>query len=220
MIPRVPVSALIVPFLAACASYTPSSAPVPEPIATEWSIEDTVAVAVDPYSDAKRQMATFDANLNSADVIAMQVVAQNRGPQPMLIRPSDMVLELPGGRKLSPSGITTVVNKVGERGSVVGASIAFGLIGAIVASNAEESARNARTADYKEKAFKDTTMAANDEAHGFVFFIPPRGTAAFDQATLQVRFIDLDAATSKVVRASVTGLHYEETKQEGNNDVR
>lgn len=196
--------------LGACASYTPSSAPVPEPATTEWVVQGTLAVAADPFADAERQKSTFDADLNEADVIAIQVVAENRGPRAMLVRPSDMILELPDGKKFSPSGITTVVSKVGESGSVVGSAIAFGIIGAMVASSAEDSARTARTADYKAKAFKETTLRQDESAHGFVFYIPPRGTEPFDEAKIRVRFVDFDAATSEFVEAPLNGLDYEE----------
>jgi hypothetical protein len=125
-----------------------------------------------------------------------------------------MILELPDGKKFSPSGITTVVNKVGESGSVVGAAIAFGIIGVIAASGAEEEARTVRTADYKEKSFKETTLGQDESAHGFIFFIPPRGTEPFDKATLRVRFIDFDSATSEIVEVPLSGLNYEETKKE------
>ena len=97
-------------------------------------------------------------------------------------------------KKFSTSGVTTVVNKVGESGSVVGAAIAFGIIGMLAASSAEEKARTARMADYKDKAFKEALLGPNESAHGFVFFIPPRGTESFDKAKLRVRFVDFDAA--------------------------
>jgi hypothetical protein len=89
--------------LGACASYTPSSAPVPEPAPAEWIIQNTLAVAADPFEDAESQSATFDADLNEADVISIQVIVENRGPQAVLVRPSDMILELPDGKKFSPA---------------------------------------------------------------------------------------------------------------------
>jgi hypothetical protein len=203
--------------LAGCASYTPSSAPIPEPTPAEWTVQNALAVAVDPYADAERQKATFDADLNKADVIAIQVVVENRQPRAMLVRPSDMALELPTGKKFSPSGVTTVVNKVGESGSVVGAAFAFGIIGAIAASDSEESARTARTADYKEKAFIETILRRQESAHGFVFFIPPRGTEPFDAATLRLRFIDFESAVSEVIEVPLSGLNYEETAEDSDD---
>jgi hypothetical protein len=84
--------------------------------------------------------------------------------------------------------------------------------GALAASSAEEKARTARTADYKEKAFRDATLGEGESAHGFVFFIPPRGIEAFDEAKLRVRFVDFDEATSEFVDVPLAGLGYEEAK--------
>ncbi len=205
-------SSLLIPsLLCACASYSPSSAPVPQPSPQEWTFHEDIAVAAEPYADEERQIATFDADLNNADVIAIQVTLENRGKRTVVVRPSDMLLELPGGRTLVSSSVTTVVSKVGESGSVVGAAIAFGIIGAIVASDAEDEARTARTADYKEKAFKDVTLHGSDSAYGFVFFIPPRGTDPFETATLLVRLVDFELATSEIVEVSLSGLDYVET---------
>ena len=211
--------------LASCASYTPSSAPVPEPAPANWVVNGSLAVAAEAFSDEASQKAVFDADFDEAEVVAIQVVAENRGARKMLVRPSDMVLQLPEGRKFSPSGITIVVNKVGESGSVVGATLAFGIIGAIAASSAEEESRTARTADYKEKAFKESTLIEADSAHGFVFFIPPRGTAPFDRAILRVRFVDIDTASSEYVEVALAGLAYQGTsngdaKAGSSNDTR
>ena len=194
--------------LSGCASYTPSLAPVPQPTVKQWVVEGTVAVAADPYVEPERQRAVFDAELGKAGVIAVQVVAENRADRAVLLRPSDMILEFPDGSQLSPSGVTTVVNKVGESGSVVGAALACGLVGAIVASNAEEEARSARTGDYRDKAFKETTLGENDSAHGFVFFVPPSGAQLFADAILKVRFVDLDTAVTETVDVEISGLRY------------
>lgn len=199
--------------VAACASYTPSSAPIPDRTSLAWSESDGLAVSADPFVEAERQTATFDADLNEADVIAIQVSVENRTERNMLVRPSDMQLMLPRNRVIAPSGITTTVNKIGENGSVVGATIAFGLIGALAASNAEENARTARTANYREKAFDEAILAKGEWSHGFVFFIPPQGTEPFDEAKLRVRFVDFDSAKSEMVEVGLVGLGYEETKE-------
>jgi len=196
-------------WLASCASYTPSSAPVPEPGPTDWVAGGTVAVAAEAFSDQERQKANFDADFDAANVVAIQLVAENRGARKVLVRPSDMALQLPQGRTLAPSGVTTVVSTVGESGSVVAAALAFGIVGALAASSAEEQARTARTADYTEKAFKESTLGEAESAHGFVFFIPPPGTGPFDSAILRVRFVDIDSATSEHVEVPLAGLAYQ-----------
>lgn len=197
--------------LSGCASYDPSSAPVPAPATDDWYETSGVAASVDPYVDVERQKEVFDADMNAANVIPLQVSVENRTSRSQIVRPSDMMLVLNDDRALSPASVSATVNKVGESGSVVGATIAFGLIGYLVASNSEDSARTARAVDYKEKAFNDVTLVSGDKANGFVFFIPPKGTQPFDDATLRVRFVDSDGSSSEMVDVKLTGLGYVET---------
>ncbi len=200
--------------MAACASYEPSTVAVPQPTASQWVVLGDFAAAAEPYVDPEQQQAIFDADFDEADVIAIQVVVENRGKTSKLVRPSDIVLELPDGQKLPPATVATTVTKVGEDGSVVGSALAFGVIGAIVAANAENEARAARTQDYQGKALQVSALNKNDQAHGFVFFIPPRGTQPFDEGTLHVRFADTADSTSQVVELPLTGISYEEEVEE------
>jgi hypothetical protein len=206
--------------MSGCASYDPSSAPVPMPATGDWYEADGLAASVDPYVDVERQKKVFDADMNAADVIPLQVSVENRTSRSQVVRPSDMILVLNDNRAFSPASVSATVNKVGESGSVVGATLAFGLVGYLVASNSEDTARTARAVDYKEKSFRDVTLAAGDKANGFVFFIPPKGTQPFDDATLRVRFVDFDGSSSEMVDVKLTGLGYIETVKKSNNDVK
>ncbi|MFQ5520114.1 MAG: hypothetical protein ACE5FK_01850 [Candidatus Methylomirabilia bacterium] len=195
-----------------CASYTPSSAPIPKAEAMPvWTTEGTVALGADPYVQPDRQTAVFDADLNGAGVLPIQVLLRNEGTRQRLIRPSNMSLVLPVGSEISSAGASAVAAKLESTGGVVGASIAFGLIGFLVASSAEDKARAARLADYRGKELQDVTLKKDESAHGFVYFIPPPGTPAFDDATLTVRFVDVEEATSFVVRLRLSGLGFKET---------
>ena len=196
--------------MTACASYEPSTTAAPEPSPSQWITQGEFAAAAEPYVDAERQKAVFDADFDEADVIAIQVVIENRGQTPKLVRPSDIVLELPDGQKLPPASVATTVIQVGESGSVIGSALAFGVIGAVVAADAENEARAARTLDYQSKALQVSALNKNERAHGFVFFIPPRGTEPFDEGTLTVRFADTADSTSEVVELPLRGLSYEE----------
>ncbi|MDH3596540.1 MAG: hypothetical protein OEU09_06955 [Rhodospirillales bacterium] len=199
-----------------CASYTPSSAPVPDASAIQLKQANRgVEAGADVYVEEERQKAIFDANLDEAGVIAIQVLAKNKTKRRMLVRPTDMVLTLQNGRAISTAGVNSVVNKVGEDGSVVGAALAFGIIGMLAASSAEEEARTARTEDYKHKAFKEVTLAPGQSGHGFVFFIPPPGTPDFNHATLRVRFVDSDTAKSRSVQLALRDLGFVKAEKKG-----
>ena len=195
-------------FGSGCASYTPTTAPIPSVSATDWHVNDDLAVAVYPIVGEEQQQL-LDADLDEVDVIALQVVLENRGERKKLVRSTDMVLTLPDQRTMGPTTVDSVVYKVDESGSVVGSAIAFGLIGYLAASSAEESAKKARLLDYRAKALGKKELAAKQSGHGFVFFTPPPGAGSFDEATLSVFFVNEGAADTKKVQVPLTNLGFE-----------
>ena len=192
----------------ACASYEPSSAPVEPKTAFSLIEAEAFAAGANPYATPEEYEPIFDADLDKSDVIALHVMVENRRPSAVLVRPTDMSLILADGRAISPSSSLKVANKVGEDGSVIGAAIAFGIIGAIVASNSEEKARAARIDDYESKSLDTADLNPSDSADGVVFFIPPKSWPAFDAAELSVRAIDTVEGTSTAVSVPLTGLNY------------
>ena len=194
--------------LTGCASYSPTSQPITAEDSVNWHIENSLAVAPDLYLDAKEQRNLFDADLTDSNILAVHVAVENRADGARLVRPSDMRLLLPDGRIFAPSGVSTVVATVGESGSVVGAGVAFGLIGVLVASNAENQARKARTFDYGLKAFPEKYLAKGERAEGVVFFIPAMSICEIKEATIRVRFVDPDSATSETIDVALPGGDY------------
>lgn len=192
-----------------CASYTPSSIPVPKTGAVpSWQIEGSIGVGADPYVQVDRQKAVFDGDLASQGVLPIQVLVRNEGSRRYLLRGATMMLTLPDGSQLSPVGATAVAAKMEGGGGVIGWTIAFGLIGFLAASSAEDQARAARLADYRSKEFQDVTLGKDESAHGFVYFIPPPGTTPFTEAVLNVRIVDTEEFKSFVVRLPLHELGF------------
>lgn len=211
MIRRRPLACLLLAALlaAGCASYTPRSALVPSGADLRWyRASDGFTVGIDPYAEIERQKAVFDADFHDKRVVAVHVVLRNDTGRRLVLRPSDMMLELADGRQVVPSGGTAVATKVGESGSVLGASLAFGLIGFIASTQAEEQARTARINDYRQKELQDATLEAGGEARGFVYFIPPPGTPPFADGTLTLRVSDVAEARPITHRVPLTRLAY------------
>lgn len=192
-----------------CASYEPTSATVRQK--SEFSLveREGVSAGADPYVDSAEQADVFDADLDKADVIAVHVFLENGLAVPVLVRPSDMKLELPDGRAIAPSSARKTATKVGEEGSVVGATVAFGIIGLLAASSAEDKARTARIDDYESKSLQPTRLEAGQAEDGIVFFLPPKSWPAFNEANLSVRFIEPDTGESHTVPIALRGLSYE-----------
>ncbi len=198
--------------LTGCASYTPSSAQIPKAAGMPaWRTEGAVGAGADPYVQPDRQKAMFGGNLRNEGVLAVQVLVENRGDRRQLVRRSEIALGLPDGTQFSPSNASSASAKLQSIGGVVGSTIAFGLIGFLVSSSANEQASAARLADYQSKELQDVTLGKDQPAHGFVYFIPPAGTQAFNEATLSVRFVDAEDATGLVVRLPMTGLEFKKT---------
>jgi hypothetical protein len=211
---KICLTVIAVSLVGACASYEPTSAPVAPKTAFSLVEAEGVAAGAFPYAKPEEYEPMFDADLDKSDVIAVHVMVENRRPSAVLVRPSDMSLVLADGRVISPSNSLKVANKVGEDGSVIGSAIAFGLIGLIVASNAEEKARAARIDDYVSKSLDTADLRPGDSADGVVFFIPPKSWPAFDEAELSVSAIDKVEGTSDVVSVQLTGLNYVPGKPE------
>src|SRR3990170_2939209 len=191
----------VVLLLTGCASYTPSSMPVPK--AGGMPVERTegdVAVGADPYVEEDRQKVVFDGALTDEGVLPVLVHVRNEGRRRLLVRPSTMTLTFRDGSQVSPVGATAVAAKIESSAGVIGWTIAFGLIGFLAASSAEDKARAARLADYRSKELQDVTLAKVEATHGFVYFIPPPGTPSFTEAVLTVKLVDAEDFTGIVVR--------------------
>ena len=74
--------------------------------------------------------------------------------------------------------------------------------------SATDKARADRQSDYRSKELQDVFLGKDESAHGFVYFVPPAGTQAFTQATLRVRFVDAEEATSILVQLPLSGLGF------------
>lgn len=195
--------------LGACASYEPSSPPVPQKAEYALYQSEGLSAGALPYVDHDLQAATFDADLDAADILAIEVFVENGRTQSVLVRPSDAMLTLPNGRAIAPSGVSSAVAKIDEEGSVIGATIAFGIVGAMVAQSAEDDAKAARRADYEQKSLPQVELAPGVSKHGFLWFLPPRGTPAFNTADLSIRFIDPATGSDWRVTIPLKGLSFE-----------
>ena len=213
---RTLMAALIaVSVCAGCAKYTAMSAPVPAAAAMPaWQDEGAVAAGADAYVQPERQQAIFGAALGDAGVLAIQVFVQNHGAHSVQVRRADLELGLPDGRKLSPSVAAAVVAAALAPPRETTKSGTLTRIGrSLVPAGSGEQASSARLGDYKSKEFQDVTLGPSETAHGFVYFIPPEGTPAFDAAPLTVPFVDIEKVSSTVIALPLTGLAYKGTPE-------
>ncbi len=180
---------------AGCLRYI--STPAHIPIAGKmpaWRDDGVVAFGADPYVEKSRQKEVFDANLDEAGALAVQIFLNNQGEHGLLVRYSEFRLQLPNRDEVLSVGSDRFAAKVEDSGSIFGGGFAA------------EQARSDRRADYRGKVFKDLALRKGDTAHGFVYFIFPGGTPAFTQATLTVRCVDMEEGTIIRVELPLSGL--------------
>jgi len=196
--------------LSACASYKGSAALIPTPEAMPASATaGSLAVSADPYVTKDRIKPVFDGDLIDEGVLPIQVVVRNGSDKRMLVRGADMILALPGGTQLSSAGATAVASRFEQGiGDVIGWGIGFGVIGMLAASANKEKVRAARLADYRSKELSEAFLAPGESAHGFVFFIPPKGTPDLSDAMLTVRFVDIKDGSRESVQLPLRGLAF------------
>ena len=211
-----PVCLAVALLTVACASYEPSPVPVPLPKAIEWHEKNGLMAAAEPYVGEKRQEAYFDANFSASRIIALQVMTENTNEGQMLVHWLNMLMTLPDQQTIGPAPLSVVVNTVAEEGGFLTWEAPLGVLVGMAAVSAQEDARAARLADYRSKAFPQSTLFRGQSSRGFVFFIPPSGTEAFDEATLSVLFVDIDQGTSETVEVPLTGLGFGMASDEEN----
>lgn len=208
MLHRLILVAWAVVLLAACAAYkgVPARLVVPDamPASTAGA---PLFLAADPYGDKGRQKAVFDADLTDKRVVAIDVLLENRGERELALRRASIALELADGTVIPAAQALNVVAKLGSSGDSIAWGLGFGIIGFAVASSREQEEQSARRADYQSKEFPpETKLAKGESVRGFVYFMPPRGTPAFSEASLTVPFFDAGAEAS--IRLPLTGLAF------------
>jgi hypothetical protein len=206
---------LIIVVIGGCASYSPTAKPtIPKELTTSESQNGMVAeVGADAYVQADRQKAVFDTDFNKVGVIPVQILVKNQGERQILVRPSDMKLVLADGIQIGSAGNAEVMSKLEKGASTFWMTFFLGIPGAIAATAADANARGSRQTDYQAKAFEDTMLAKGDSVIGFVFFIPPEGTPAFTQATMTLRCVDSERATSVLLSVPLTELAFRPIKE-------
>ncbi len=168
---------------------------------------DWVGVGVNPYVNSKKSTETFGADLKEAGILALQVIVANQGQRRLAVRKSDFLLRLPVNREYIPAPITSVASRLESSAGVNGWGIGFGLLGLLDAFSQQENADSARRADLRNKEFRDTTLAPQEEVHGFLFFLIPANVQHLKNAVLVVRVIDVaDATVIKKMKVPLESL--------------
>lgn len=199
---------------AGCIGYKASSIAPPTPGAMPaWLTQGGISIGADPYTDPERQKAAFDADFGEERILAIQVFVKNGGDAPVILRRSDITLALPDGRGIAPAPADMVAARLHSAGKVLALTLGFGVVGAVAGTQAASAEHQSRRADYVWKELAAESRLLKDQSrHGFVYFMPPRGTPPFAEATLMVRLIDPQQRAVIPVSLPLTGLGFRGAK--------
>ena len=208
------IALLLVFSSAGCIAYKTSSIAPPTPGAMPaWLTHGSISIGADPYTDPERQKAAFDADFGEERILAIQVFAQNGGDASVILRRSDVALVLPDGRRFAPAPADMVAARLHSAGKVLALTLGFGVVGAVAGTQAASTEHQSRRTDYVWKELPAESRLLKDQSrHGFVYFMPPRGTPPFAEATLMVRLIDPQQRTVIPVSLTLTGLGFRGAK--------
>jgi hypothetical protein len=173
------------------------------------TLEQPIALGAEPYWQRDRQVEVFDDDLGSAGILAVLVCFENRDERTLLARPSDVLLRLPDGVPVSPAGPSSVASRLEHRSAYV---LANGVYYAYRTNVAIDQARSDREADLVKKGLPERRLGRGKRALGFVFFVLPSTVEPFTEATLEVRFVDVEEGSSFVVSLPLVLHDPEETR--------
>ena len=188
--------------------------PLPPPMARDMPVElshDGVNVAADPYGEVARQEAAFGQDLRKRRIIAPRVLVRNDSASPVLVRLFGITLKPPFGEELFPVQPEIAAGVFRTRPEVHGVdpfSLMLGLVVVITANAVSEGTAHQQAGDYRKKELSEVTLVRGTEAHGFVFFRPPGGTPAFDEAILNFRVVDAVSLRTSVLSVPLTGVNF------------
>lgn len=217
----------LISLLAGCSSYTVKESPVVKPEAMPYThTEGMVVVGVDPYVQPDKEKALFGEDLLAVDVIPIQVVVRNLGDHPVRVEAKNFKLSLPTNEVVAPrpgaevaalfnqqtsilDHASTGIGLLGGFGGMIGGLVAR-VVGGVVSGSVQGSKKDvflARQEDYVRKEFKGVALGRNESIRGFLFFTPPAGTAAFNEATLILDLYESDTKNTSI-KVPLNGLGY------------
>lgn len=188
--------------------------------------EGELLMGVDPYIQTRREEEVFAADLLAAAVLPLQVMVKNNGDRLLRIEPGNFKLILPNEHMASPRSAKEVAevfapkegvgdyasSGAGALGGLAGpvgmiAGRVFGFVASGVFERYRTEALQSRQQDFVRKELKSAQLAKGQFTQGFLFFVLPKETTAFDKATLTLTVLWPETETM-TVKLPLEGLAY------------
>jgi hypothetical protein len=168
----------------------------PAPVAPTTTVETLparpgqakLAVGAEPYY-SKRQKTVFGQDLSQKGILPVHVHLENRGTQPLTVRPTTMSLKLPDASVVTTTGPPTREQPAAAKaGRYVAAGALFGAMG-VAAAVAQDKGQARLYGKYTKEQLQEVTLTKGESVHGFVYFHMPQGIQHATGAHLIVPYL-------------------------------
>lgn len=212
----------------ACSSHSATKPPSAGADAMPYhQNEGNLSLGVNPYIQTASQLETFNADLAAKAVLPLDVRVHNGTEHRVPITPDDFKLTLPNNEVIAPASgsevawlaapkpgladyATAGVGMLGGLAGPIGAIV--GRVAGMAASGFlgwfRTDALQDLSDDYSRKEFKPVALGRNQRVRGFIFFVLPKGTPRFDDATLTFSVTE-NATETKRLSVPLKGLGYQ-----------
>jgi hypothetical protein len=166
---------LLAPIQGACASYTPQPVKLLRIDAATSTIRtQQLALGATLLVDPEQSKHLFQEDLKQKDILAVQIVVQNRSPHPIEIRRDNFSLHLNATESHAPVPPERIAERLERHVSVLGWTLGFGIVGygaSSLSAAQHEIANSMRLGDLRTKEFGQARVAPEESARGLLFFV-------------------------------------------------
>lgn len=157
--------------------------------------KEDIALTLETMNDPAFTATEYGFPLQSAGIVTLRISLVNNGSQKLLFRETDARLAMPGGKSI-PAATTAMVVSSMERASksgVVASALTgpiFGVLLDMSEAAEKKEKQQALRKTIRERGFGERWLLPGESANGFLLFIPPDGTPAFDRGELTLWFVN------------------------------
>ncbi|MGO9613927.1 MAG: hypothetical protein ACLPX5_12950 [Dissulfurispiraceae bacterium] len=201
------IIALTIILLSPCSEYSASAVtPVESESRSTYYEEGGLLVVADSYVYRKQDAYdNFDSWLVWDGILPIQVVVENQGERRVWLLRSNIVLEFSSDNILNPTRTMKLMENP-PRASDGGLGLLLGWP-LLIASQSQANTWWARWNEFSSGEFFDVLLRKGESAHGYIFFVVPKDSRSMDVATLVLRFVAAEDASTFDIRLPLKGIY-------------
>ncbi len=157
--------------------------------------KEDIVLTLETMNDPALAASEYGYPLPSAGIVALRISMLNKGSRKILFRETDARFTMPSGKIIPAATAATVVSRL-ERASNSGAVAAaltnsiFGVLVVMAEETEKYEKRQTLRKNIQERGFGERWLLPGESARGFLLFIPPKDSPAFDRGELTLWFVN------------------------------